>query len=249
MSVQRENEKSPKKQKPSQQQPEARPKLVENGHSKYSKKEEKVKIVTKPAQTPPKSKKDEKKKAEKRPAESSPKSKSEKKKEKKSKLPIIENGSADKDVEEEIEKMSTTEVHDELVPNIVVSEKSKKKKNKKSKEEKIPTLVKIPTPIINNENDGSIVDGKTCFEWMINPMKADSFFTDTFEKRPVHIKRGKPAYYKHLLSTKVFDNMLRVQIVVFGKNLDVTSFTDGKRETHTPEGRAYGPGTFIVKLG
>ena len=242
MSVQDENSKSPKKAKPNQQ-PEASPKLTENGHSKKSKKAEKDKAPPKPAQTV-KPKKEEKKKAEKRPAQSPPKSKAEKKKEKKSKELVVENGSADKDVEEEIEKMTTTEVNDELVPNVVVAEKSKKKKNKK---EKIPTLVKIPTPI-TDEVDGSIVDGKTCFEWMINPMKADSFFTDTFEKRPVHIKRGNPAYYKHLLSTKVFDNMLRDQTVIFGKNLDVTSFTDGKRETHNPVGRAYSPGTHIYSI-
>ena len=32
-----------------------------------------------------------------------------------------------------------------------------------------------------------------------------------------------------------FVQILREQRVVFGKNLDVTSYTDGKRETHNPQ--------------
>jgi lysine-specific demethylase/histidyl-hydroxylase NO66 len=73
----------------------------------------------------------------------------------------------------------------------------------------------------------------------------DVFFANDFENRPLHIKRGKRDYYKRVLSTKDFDNMLRHKNVLFGKNLDVTSYSDGKRETHNPEGRAYGPGTEI----
>ena len=44
-----------------------------------------------------------------------------------------------------------------------------------------------------------------------------------------------------IFSTKTFDDILRNQNVQFTKNLDVTSYTDGKRETHNPEGRAYAP--------
>ena len=32
-----------------------------------------------------------------------------------------------------------------------------------------------------------------------------------------------------------------LQHVLFTKNLDVTSYADGKRETHNPDGRAYAP--------
>ena len=44
-----------------------------------------------------------------------------------------------------------------------------------------------------------------------------------------------------VFSTKELDNILRTQSVFFGKNLDVTSFADDKRETHNPEGRAHAP--------
>lgn len=193
-------------------------------------------------------------------AKVSPKPKENKKFKKSSKKEAavpISNGSVENDVEEEVESMSTKsrEVEDELVPVVVEAEKRKSKKNKKSKnkiggkEEKIPTLVKIPKTSATRyvEKDGSLADGKACFEWMINPIKSDLFFGDSFEKRPIHIKRGQPDYYKHLLSTKVFDNMLRDQNVLFGKNLDVTSYSDGKRETHNPDGRAYGPGKLSLQ--
>lgn len=145
-------------------------------------------------------------------------------------------------LEEEVESMTKSkEVEDEMLPN--VDPDKKKKQKKKKREETIPTLVKLPKNAPPNvEIDGSLNEGRHCFEWMISPCKVDLFFGDTFEKRPLHIKRGQPNYYKHLLSTKDFDDMLRNQTIIFGKNLDVTSFTDGKRETHNPEGRAYGPG-------
>lgn len=144
---------------------------------------------------------------------------------------------AGSDVEEEVESMAKREVDDELVPN-VEAEKKKAKKNKKG--QKIPTL--IPLEVEEDEADGSVSEGRKCFEWMINPCKSEQFFRETFEKRPLHIKRVQSNYYKNVFSTKAFDDMLREKVVLFGKNLDVTSYTDGKRETHNPDGRAYGPG-------
>ena len=63
---------------------------------------------------------------------------------------------------------------------------------------------------------GSIHEGKKCFEWMIQPVKFDKFFKDIWEKRPFHIKREntQPQYYKHLFSTKAFDEILRSQVLV-----------------------------------
>ena len=63
-------------------------------------------------------------------------------------------------------------------------------------------------------------------------------YSNTWEKRPLHIKRGGKDYYTTVLSTAVIDKMLRNNNIQFTKNLDITSYTDGKRETHNPEGRA-----------
>lgn len=59
-----------------------------------------------------------------------------------------------------------------------------------------------------------------------------------WEKSPLYIKRDSQNVYKNLLSTEMFDEMLRRKLVEFTKNLDVTSYKNGVRETHNSEGRA-----------
>ncbi|XP_069464022.1 ribosomal oxygenase 1 [Ambystoma mexicanum] len=76
------------------------------------------------------------------------------------------------------------------------------------------------------------------FEWMIAPIPTKDFLSGAWEKRCAVIHRHNPDYYKGLFSTAEFDRILRENCVQFGVNLDVTSYTDGKRETHNPPGRA-----------
>ncbi|XP_061559566.1 ribosomal oxygenase 1 isoform X3 [Phycodurus eques] len=76
------------------------------------------------------------------------------------------------------------------------------------------------------------------FQWLINPLPAKAFFRETWEKKPVLVQRKNPDYYKGLFSTEEFDRILREEDVQYGVNLDVTSYTDSKRETHNPPGRA-----------
>ncbi|XP_062406441.1 ribosomal oxygenase 1 [Sardina pilchardus] len=76
------------------------------------------------------------------------------------------------------------------------------------------------------------------FQWFVHPIPSKSFFRDTWEKKPLLIKRQTRDYYKGLFSTAEFDRILRDDNVQFGVNLDVTSYINGKRETHNPPGRA-----------
>ncbi|KAG9283122.1 ribosomal oxygenase 1 [Astyanax mexicanus] len=76
------------------------------------------------------------------------------------------------------------------------------------------------------------------FQWIIHPHPAKTFFRDYWEKKPLLIKRQNQEYYQGLFSTAEFDKILRNDNVQFGVNLDVTSYTNGKRETHNPPGRA-----------
>lgn len=76
------------------------------------------------------------------------------------------------------------------------------------------------------------------FQWLISPIPTKSFFRDTWEKKPILVQRKNPDYYKGLFSTEEFDRILREEDVQYGVNLDVTSYTNGKRETHNPPGRA-----------
>ncbi|XP_015518365.2 ribosomal oxygenase 1 [Neodiprion pinetum] len=85
---------------------------------------------------------------------------------------------------------------------------------------------------------GSIDDGKKLFEWLISPLQLDAFYKTSWELAPLYIKRNTSSYYKHLISTPLIDSILRNYYMQFTKNVDVTSYTDGKRETHNPVGRA-----------
>uniref|UniRef100_A0A673GA00 Bifunctional lysine-specific demethylase and histidyl-hydroxylase n=1 Tax=Sinocyclocheilus rhinocerous TaxID=307959 RepID=A0A673GA00_9TELE len=60
-------------------------------------------------------------------------------------------------------------------------------------------------------------------------------YRDNWEKKPILIQRQNPDYYKGLFSTAEFDHILRNDDVQYGVNLDVTSYTNGKRETHNPK--------------
>lgn len=166
----------------------------------------------------------------------------------------INSGGDDESEISEFEQKVREKLGLELSPNKSSSSTKKKSNSKKRKIEnglgqvlvnedtKVPSKKKAK---LNHHNPdlGSIHEGKKCFEWMIQPVKFDKFFKDIWEKRPFHIKREntQPQYYKHLFSTKAFDEILRSQHVLFTKNLDVTSYADGKRETHNPDGRAYAP--------
>ncbi|XP_075939847.1 ribosomal oxygenase 1 [Anarhichas minor] len=76
------------------------------------------------------------------------------------------------------------------------------------------------------------------FQWLINPIPAKAFFRETWEKKPILVQRKNSDYYKGLFSTAEFDRILRQEDVQYGVNLDVTSYSNGRRETHNPAGRA-----------
>lgn len=47
-----------------------------------------------------------------------------------------------------------------------------------------------------------------------------------------------PNYYLHIVSTPLLDEVLRKNHILFTKNIDITSYSNGVRETHNPPGRA-----------
>merc|ERR1712212_195211 len=121
---------------------------------------------------------------------------------------------------------------------------SKMVSKKKVKSEKTPTLIPVlDEDVFDNPEDepGSIEKAQEAFQWLIGPTNLDTFYKEFWEKKPLHMKRDDPEYYKTLFSTKALDKILREQRAVFGKNLDVTSYSDGKRETHNPGGRVFPP--------
>jgi len=143
--------------------------------------------------------------------------------------------------------------HEEVINKVVknvktqVGEKKRKKGDskgdsvKKKKKGQAPEL--IPADLENvldepEEEPGSIENGDNAIEWLISPTSVTDFYKDYWEKKPLHLKRSDPSYYKTLFSTKALEKIIREQRVLYGKNLDITSY-DGKRETHNPVGRVF----------
>ncbi|CAL8144304.1 unnamed protein product [Orchesella dallaii] len=82
--------------------------------------------------------------------------------------------------------------------------------------------------------EDSVDHGKMALEWLIHPVSSEEFMKDYFEKKPLLVKRKNEEcenYYRWLLTTQLFDDILRRNCVKYSVNLDITSYTDGVRET------------------
>lgn len=82
-------------------------------------------------------------------------------------------------------------------------------------------------------------EGRKVFQWMIAPHSEASFFRDYWEKKPMYLKRNTPDYYKNIFSTSILDKILHEEKIQYTKNLDVTSYSEGKRQTHNLVGQAH----------
>ncbi|XP_076360505.1 bifunctional lysine-specific demethylase and histidyl-hydroxylase NO66 isoform X2 [Tachypleus tridentatus] len=87
----------------------------------------------------------------------------------------------------------------------------------------------------------SASEGKKCFKWVIQPVTLAKFFSELWEKKPLLVKRHNQDYFKNLFNSKDLDRILREKHLQFSKNIDITSYINGKRETHNPDGRCYAP--------
>ena len=77
------------------------------------------------------------------------------------------------------------------------------------------------------------------FSWLIAPMTPQDFFDDMHERRPFHVQRPHQAeYYNGWLGRKQIDALLRAGKLKYTEHVDVTSYTDGERQTHNGEGVA-----------
>lgn len=85
----------------------------------------------------------------------------------------------------------------------------------------------------------SIDVGRVTFSWLMSPTALDTFYRRTWEKTYLHLERDDPKYFINLVSMERVDQILRENRIEFTKNLDVTSYENGERKTHNPEGRAF----------
>ena len=70
-------------------------------------------------------------------------------------------------------------------------------------------------------------------QWVIAPVELDDFMRHVWERRPLYVSRNEnKAYYDGFLSKADIDAWLRSGQMRYSHNVDVTSYKDGKRETH-----------------
>lgn len=100
------------------------------------------------------------------------------------------------------------------------------------------------SPSSSNElNSSSVANGQEAFAYLLSGIDIKSFMEKNWEKSPLFLKRENLNHYDNLkVSSKAIDEMLRDNSIEFTKNVDVTSYENGVRETHNPDGRAM-PGT------
>merc|ERR1711892_31875 len=123
------------------------------------------------------------------------------------------------------------------------SDGEKNKKNKRKSNVKVgsnkTSQKKKKSP--SEDEPGSIEIADQALEWLISPTSEEIFYRDHWEKKPLLIKRSDPAYYKTVFSTKSLEKILRENNILYGKNIDITSFDKDTRETHNTSGRVLPP--------
>lgn len=92
-----------------------------------------------------------------------------------------------------------------------------------------------PANDIQMARTSSIDDGERYFENLISGIDRDNFMANYWERKPLYISRESPDIYNSLgISLASVDEMLRSNVIEFTKNLDITSYIDGQRQTHNP---------------
>lgn len=104
-----------------------------------------------------------------------------------------------------------------------------------------------PSNGIQMAETSSIANGENFFVNLIGGIDQEQFMKNFWERKPLHISRQRPEIYNSLgISLASFDEMLRSNVIEFTKNLDITSYVDGQRQTHNPG--MHSDGTIVWQL-
>lgn len=110
-----------------------------------------------------------------------------------------------------------------------------KKSTPKTTANKVSTTANVKleplSPPANIVKLNSIEEGKRAFKWLLNPVTVEDFFAKYWEQKACLIKRQQSNYFGHLISFEAIDQMLLKNHVEFTKNIDVTSYKNGKEIT------------------
>ncbi|KAH8279532.1 hypothetical protein KR044_011911, partial [Drosophila immigrans] len=87
----------------------------------------------------------------------------------------------------------------------------------------------------------SVKEGERALGWLLNPIDPKQFMLKYWEQNACQVMRRKSTYFSHLMSLPMIEEMLLKNHLEFTTNIDVTSYENGQRETHNPDGRAMPP--------
>ncbi|RXG69254.1 Bifunctional lysine-specific demethylase and histidyl-hydroxylase NO66 [Armadillidium vulgare] len=123
--------------------------------------------------------------------------------------------------------------------------KERKIKKKSEVSESTVQLVSSKNDLLNKflTSDSYAVEdsqilGESVFASIISPLTTKVFMNNFWEKKHLLIRAKDKSRFKSILSTEDIDNILRKNNLSYTKNIDITSYVEGKRDTHNPEGRA-----------
>ncbi|XP_074662230.1 ribosomal oxygenase 1-like [Tubulanus polymorphus] len=108
----------------------------------------------------------------------------------------------------------------------------------------MPAMSNSSNDDVDDESDAdymfdSRIEADKMFKALIHPVKPKKFLSDLWQRKPLLVKRHTPEYNSGWFSTDFLDKLLREKEILFGVNLDITTYENGQRETHNPSGRAY----------
>lgn len=144
------------------------------------------------------------------------------------------------DVQKIIPALSKNKSNQRIVNSHSEQSSAGKKQSSSEVKSKSRSKASVSETVSSPVSESSVKQAENFFSWLMDPISNDDFFRLYWEKRPVHICRDENRdYYEGLLSTAAIDDMLRSNNILYGKNVDITSYSDGKRETLNSTGRAH----------
>jgi len=115
----------------------------------------------------------------------------------------------------------------------ISQEKKKPKKNKQAGQlsSNLTKFSRLPELTGN-----SVENGKSYFEWLINPVPSKTFMNKYWEKKQLLIKRDTASFKNFIFTTSDFNNIMSSGKMQYTVNCDVTSYKNGVRKTENPHG-------------
>lgn len=81
----------------------------------------------------------------------------------------------------------------------------------------------------------SVEMGRDAFKHILSNVDLKKFMSENWEKHPLYIDRPDAKHYDHLnVSRQTIDEMLRNNPIEYTKNLDITMYENGVRQTYNP---------------